>query len=164
MNKSTYDNSSYLSSDTIEQYNNLGVGWTTNIPYIFIDENSGVTNMFYKGNVYELKDTLPVYNSGNSNIEGYDLLDLRVYTGAVGSGISYGDYNEGNMPAGYSIDDDVLDLSEYVLILKDNSKYYFRPDGKLMMRQDRTEQNRIWYFYDEYESGKTRLKATLLLS
>ncbi len=162
MNKSVYDGSSYLTSDTIEKYNNMGIGWTANIPYVYTDDNSDIQNLFFNGNVYELNTALlPVYNSNNSNIHGYDLLNLRVYSGVTGSAVSYGDYNNGIMPTGYPVDDAITDLSEYVLILKDNSKYYFRPDGKLMMHQDRTKLNQIWYFYEEYETDKTRLSLVV---
>jgi hypothetical protein len=144
MNRNTTDGSNYLSSDTIEKYNHLRAGWSASIPYVFKSEN-GATNLFFGGNVYELdtEDSLSTYNVNKSNILGYDLKDLRIYTGTEGSAISYQNINSGTIPSGYSIDDLPGDHSEYVLMLKDNSKYYFRPDGKLMMQQDRTALNRI---------------------
>ena len=160
MNQNSYDGLNYLSSDTIEQYNHMGVGWSTSLPYIFSPGNapSEVKNLFFNGGVYELDTaSMPTYSDYESNIRGYDLLDLRVFTGITGSAVSYGDCPGGTIPSGYGIDDLTTDNSEYVLILKDNSKYYFRPDGKIMMQQDRTALNRIWYFYDEYETDNTRL-------
>ena len=162
MGKNPLDGLNHLTSDTIEQYNHMGVGWSTTIPYIFKDGSPGleqtVLSLFFGGNVYELEQsTLTVDNGDNSNIRGYDLADLRVLQRQE---INYGDYNDGNMPGDGRITDTTADENLYVLILKDNSKYYFRQDGKLMMVQDRTGLNQIWYFYKEYEENgqkKTRL-------
>ncbi len=156
MERNSIDGSNYLSSETIEQYNHIGAGWSASLPYVF-ESSNGTTNLFFGGNVYELDtSTLPVDNPNNSNILGYDLKDLRVYSGTPGSAITYGNFGS-PIPEGYSITDQSTDRSEYVLILKDNSKFYFRPDGRVMMQQDRIGLNRIWYFYNEYQAGKNRL-------
>jgi hypothetical protein len=39
--------------------------------------------------------------------------------------------------------------SEYVLILKDNSRAYFNSKGKIMVQMDKSGLNAIWYFYDD---------------
>jgi hypothetical protein len=94
MGQDMVDGSNYSSSDTLEQFNRLGVGWSASLPYIFEDTGSTctITNLSFGGNIYELESsTLPVYNTNNSNIRGYDLLDLRVYSGSTGSAISYED-------------------------------------------------------------------------
>ena len=153
MGRNSNDNMNFLTSDTIEAYNHLGVGWSSSLPYIFEDRSSrySIKNLVFNGSVYELEDdTLTVYNENLSNIEGYDLLDLRVYSGRIGGAVSYRDFNGTSLPSDDRIADSVNDSSAFVLILKDNSKYYFRPDGRLMMQQDKTSLNRIWYFYEDY--------------
>ncbi len=143
MNRSSDDGHNYLSDDTTDRFNHLGTGWNASLPYIFSLENtpSSVKNLSFGGNVYELDtNSLAINTNKESNIKGYDLLDLRVYSGIWGSEVSYGVFET---DTGLSILDDLpveitdtsTDLSEYVLILKDNSRYYFRPDGKLMMQQ-----------------------------
>jgi RHS repeat-associated protein len=147
------DGSNQLNSETMERYNRIGVGWSSNIPYIFTDNSSGVQviNLCFGGNVFELDSFgLGLYKSNinpdKSNILGYDLLDLRVYRE---HGIRYGDFaGLETIPTEYGITDQANTENEYLLILKDNSRYWFRSDGRLMMQEDRTHLNRIWYFYD----------------
>lgn len=168
MNQSSDDGHNYLSDDTPDRFNHLGTGWNASLPYIFSLENapSSVKNLFFGGNVYELDTNHLDDNTNNeSHIKGYDLLDLRVYSGIWGSDVSYGDFETetglsilNDLPA--EITDTTTDLSEYVLILKDNSRYYFRSGGKLMMRQDRSGLNRIWYFY-EGTGDDTRLRLVV---
>jgi RHS repeat-associated protein len=155
MYRDPYDGSNKLNSETLEDCNHLGVGWSGTIPYIFADNSSGVKvlNLSFGGNIYQLDQSgLALYrskiNPDKSNILWYDLLDLRVYQEY---GIKYEDY-----PLYYQLlQVEEYDLAyqptmanEHLLILKDNSKYWFRPDGKLMMQEDRTGLNQIWYFYD----------------
>ncbi len=162
MYRDPYDGSNKLNSETLEQYNRMGVGWSTNLPYIFKDNSSGVQviNLCFSGSVYELDPSgLALYkskiNPDKSNILWYDLLDLRVYQE---SGIQYSDYSGfAAIPAEYGVADQGSAQNQYVLILKDNSKYWFRADGQLMMQEDRTGLNRIWYFYD----NQARLKLVV---
>src|SRR5690554_2000277 len=148
-----YDGSNKLSSETIEQYNRMGVGWSTNLPYIFKDTTSGmqVVYLSFGGAVYELDQSgLALYRSrthpDRSNILHYDLLDLRVYQE---SEVRYGDCSSfAEVATAYELDTGAETYNKYVLILKDNSKYWFREDGQLMMEEDRTGLNRNWYFYD----------------
>lgn len=138
-----------LSSNTPETHHHLGVGWASSIPYIHRDINGTreVVHLFFGGSAFQLDlGNVENNNPGNSNILGYDLLDKRVYSGAWGAEISYGDFNS-SLPVRSS--DQISERSRYVLILKDNSRYYFREDGTLMMNQDPTGLNRIWYFYNE---------------
>ena len=167
MGRNSNDNMNFLTSDTIEAYNHLGVGWSSSLPYIFEDRSSrySIKNLVFNGSVYELEDdTLTVYNENLSNIEGYDLLDLRVYSGRIGGAVSYRDFNGTSLPSDDRIADSVNDSSAFVLILKDNSKYYFRPDGRLMMQQDKTSLNRIWYFYEDYTDENRNSQSRLALA
>ncbi|HEX3044270.1 MAG TPA: polymorphic toxin-type HINT domain-containing protein [Bacillota bacterium] len=153
MSRNPYDGSNQLNSETMERFNRIGVGWSRNIPYIFKDNSSGVQviNLCFNGSVYELDQSgLALYKSGinpdKSNILGYDLLDLRVYQEA---GVNYGAFSGlANLPPEYGVTDQADTQNEYVLILKDNSRYWFRSDGRLMMQSDRTGMNQIWYFYN----------------
>lgn len=153
MYRSPRDGSNNLNSDTMEKYNRLGVGWSCNLPYIYTDTSSGskVVNLCFGGNVYELDTNgLGIYgaktNPDKSNILWYDLLDLRVYRD---TGLKYGDCENFTVHAlAYGVADTADTVSAYVLILKDNSRYWFRADGRLMMEEDRTGLNRIWYMYD----------------
>ena len=162
MYQSPDDGSNKLNSETMEGFNRLGVGWSTNLPYIFKDNSSGiqVINLCFNGSVFELDTSgLALYkskiNPDKSNILWYDLLDLRVYQE---TGVKYGDYTGFNSVASqYEIADEADTWNEYVLILKDNSKYWFRSDGRLMMQEDRTGLNRIWYCYD----NQSRLKVVV---
>ncbi|HEX3047262.1 MAG TPA: hypothetical protein VHY08_21085, partial [Bacillota bacterium] len=153
MYRNPYDGSNQLNSETMERFNRMGVGWSRNIPYIFKDNSSGVQviNLCFNGAVYELDQSgLALYKSGinpdKSNILGYDLLDLKVYQEA---GVTYGNFSGlTTLPPEYGVTDQADTPNEYVLILKDYSRYWFRSDGRLMMQQDRTGINQIWYFYN----------------
>lgn len=166
MSRNLADGRNLLTSDTIEAYNHLGVGWSSNLPYIFSDRSAAsvVQYLVYGGGTYELDQaTLAVYDDTESNIRGYDLLDLRVYSGSVGGAVTYGEYNGGVMPSDPRIADAPTDSSTYVLILKDDSRAYFRSDGRLLMRQDRTGLNRIWYFYESYQDEQGADQSRLAL-
>ena len=161
MYRDSVDGSNKLNSETLEKYNRMGVGWSRNIPYIFTDTSSGiqVINLCFNGGVYQLDTSgLALYNSrtnpDKSNVLWYDLLDMRVYQEA---GIKYGDYPDLGLLSDYGIVDQAQTQNKYVLILKDNSHYWFRSDGQLMMQEDRTGLNRIWYFYD----SQSRLKLVV---
>ena len=170
MGRNSFDRMNILTSDTIEAYNHLGVGWSSSLPYIFEDNSSdfAVKNLVYNGGTYELESaTLGVYNDDELNIRGYDLLDLRVYSGITGAEVSYGDFITGDtsaLPSDPRIGDSVDHRSAYVLILRDNSRYYFRSDGRLMMQQDRTGLNRIWYFYGNYSDENSNSQSRLVLA
>mgnify|MGYP005849966119 CR=1 FL=1 len=153
MYRDPMDGGNKLSSETIEKYNHLGVGWSHNLPYIFTDNSSGVQviNLCFGGGVYELDaNGLGIYrsktNPDKSNILWYDLLDMRVYRE---SGVKYGDCaGFAGLAQQYNLPDSAETENLYVLLLKDNSRYWFRADGQLMMQEDRTGLNRIWYFHD----------------
>jgi len=160
----TYQNE--LSSDTIERVNRLGVGWSTNIPVIVEDNKSKelIKTLFFNGNVFQIDFQALSFKNGStgnetvSNLIGYDLLNLRIYQD---TGISYGDF-PGDIPPGYNLADTPEDTNQYILILKDNSRYYFRSDGKLMMHQDKTGYNHIWYFYEqETDTPENRLRLVV---
>ena len=143
-----------LSSHTIERQNNMGVGWSSTLPYIYFDDTSGelVMTLFTGGAAYELdQGGLGIENLKKSNILGYDLLDLRIYEN---SETGYGEftlYPFADLASDYGVADTEYDRSGYVLLLKDTSRYWFRPDGRIMMQEDRTRLNKIWYFYNADE-------------
>jgi hypothetical protein len=136
-----------LNATTVAQQNNMGVGWSTNLPYILSDSSSGqlVLTLFF-GGAYQIdQSNVGTDNPLKSNLLYYDLLDKRIYEDAC---VSYGDVTGlGDLQSGYNVDDQGWEYNRYVLVLKDNSRYYFRPDGKLMKQTDRTGFNSIWYFY-----------------
>ena len=142
-----YDNGlNLLDSNTVEKYSKMGVGWNTSIPYINKDQKNNTLSLFFGGNVYELKtESLGVKDLSKSNIRGYELTDLRVYDD---TGVSYGDSKIDISSIGNSVTDTNSKTSKYVLLMKDNQKYYFRDDGKLMVEIDKSGLNKIWYFYD----------------
>lgn len=149
-----FDGSNRLNSNTIERVNRLGVGWSSNIPYIL--ENSDTVysslNLFFGGSVYEIDRTGIVGGDipGRSNLLGYDLTDIRIFKD---SSLNYSHFiNLAPLKARYTtLTDNGGDTSCYTLITKSNERFYFRADGKLMMKQDRSGLNRIWYFYKEGE-------------
>ncbi len=150
-----------LSSDTIEKRNRLGAGWSSNLPYIEKNEKPGadeyIENLFLEGSVYEIDtDGAANYIPTKSNLLGYDLLDKRIYES---TGIAYSDsgLDIAALSANYSISDSSSDRSKYRLIFKDNSQVWFREDGSIMMREDRSRINRIWYFYDA--EGKLKVSV-----
>jgi len=155
------DGSNRLGSQTIEMYNHMGVGWSSNLPYVYAD-NSGqdtVLNLILGGNVYEIDRTgMTIDNQANSNILWYDLKDMRFYHRDTGLSIGYDEYGDlSDLQANYGVTDQSADRSEYVLIFKSNEKYWFRADGRLLMREDRSGLNRIWYFYD----AESKLKVVV---
>ena len=150
-----------LDSNTLDKYYRLGIGWSSNIPFIREDASSGNTiiTLFLGGNAYELDQTgLHTKNLNNSNILGYDLNDIRVY---YDKGISYEEFispvteesldDIKSLTEYNSITDNNGETSKYLLLFKDNSKMWFRGDGQLMMYEDRTGLNKIWYFYEASE-------------
>jgi hypothetical protein len=165
MYQDPYDGSNRLSCDTLERVNRMGAGWSTTIPYIMDDTKSGqlIKNLFIDGNVFNIDYDAATFKNGPlgnetySNLIGYDLLDYRIYRDA---GVSYNQF-PGGIPSGYNLWDTVGITNMYVLILKDNSRYYFRGDGKIMMQQDRSGLNRIWYFYEDDAEGLARLKLVI---
>jgi YD repeat-containing protein len=150
MSQDPVTNLNRLSTDTVESRTRLGAGWTSTVPMIYNDESSGslVQYLFINGSAYELDQTgMAVKNAQKSNILWYDYLDKRVYHD---SGIAYGDragFSTSEL-AHFGVTDTATARSRYVLIFQDNSKYWFRPDGKVMMQEDRTGLNKIWYYYD----------------
>ncbi len=143
-----------LDSSTVEVVNKLGAGWSSNLPYIYSDDSSGdlVLSMFLNGSVYEIDQSGVKTDNGESNLIGYDLKDLRIYES---SAITYNNFtNFLSITSSYSnVINTSYEPSEYVLILKDNSKLYFRADGKIMMRQDKSGLNKIWYFYEKIDKN-----------
>lgn len=146
-----------LDGNTLDKYNGLGVGWSSNIPYIYDDVSSGdlVKSLFLNGGVYEIDQSgVEINNANASNLLGYDLTDKRIYKS---SEITYGmllDFE--TVKAQFNIDSFNTSSSEYVLVMSDNAKYFFDSSGNLMMHQDKTGLNRIWYMYNEI-SGIRRL-------
>jgi len=141
-----------LTSHTIEEVNHLGAGWSADLPYILTDDSSGsrVMNLFFGGGVYEIDQTgINVRNLNKSNLLWYDLVDKRVYRD---SSLAYSDgpVTVSDLSV-YGVDDKSSDRNKYELLLKDNSRYLFRPDGQLMTRIDKSGLNAIWYFYDSEE-------------
>lgn len=147
MSRNTVDGSNRLTSHTIEAMNHMGAGWSTNQPYILTDEDSGTVSLFFGGGTYEIDRTgVKVRNLNKSNLLWYDLLDKRIYEDSSKS------YSEGPVVLSelsvYNVADGALERNKYELLLKDNSRYLFREDGKLMTQIDRTGLNEIWYYYD----------------
>jgi RHS repeat-associated protein len=140
-----------LDSNTVEKYNHLGIGWSSTMPYLFKDASSGDLSLFLflEGNVYQVDtDGIHTGETNKSNLLGYDLLDKKLYKS---SGTGYGDftfYPLEELNNEYGTAAEVGTRSDYVLERKDNSQYWFKEDGRLMMHEDRTGLNRIWYFYD----------------
>jgi len=69
-----------LGSETIEKYNHLGAGWSSNLPYVYEDDSGKqpVLNLVLGGNVYEIDRTgMSIDNPTNSNILWYDLTDMK---------------------------------------------------------------------------------------
>lgn len=147
----------------VEKMNRMGSGWSSTLPRIIVDDSSGnrVMNLCYDGNVYEIDQSgVKIYNPNKSNLLGYDLLNVRIYEN---QGLFYGDFQLYDLDdlAGNGVTDTVNGHSTYVLILTNNEKYWFRGDGNLMMKQDRTGLNRIWYFYDGGGPGGGESKLVL---
>ncbi|MBN2440955.1 MAG: RHS repeat-associated core domain-containing protein [Spirochaetales bacterium] len=140
-----------LSSHTPEEQNHLGAGWNSTLPYIMEDFSSGegMLHLFFGGSVYEIdREGIKKSNPNTSNLLYYDLDDMRIFESR---GISYGDfthYSLDDLSSEYQVADSHFDRSLYRLILKDNSQFWFRSDGRLMMEEDRTGLNRLWYFYN----------------
>ncbi|MBN2444683.1 MAG: RHS repeat protein, partial [Spirochaetales bacterium] len=161
------DGENRLNSNTIEQYNRMGAGWNTTLPYIMTNGDSGykTISLFFGGNVFEINQTaVSVDKPGESNLLGYDLTDLRIYED---NSIHYELFDTGSSPINfvtlhdtYALSDHPGDTCRYVLLLKSNEKFWFRPDGRLMMQEDKTGVNRIWYFY-ETVNNETRLKVVV---
>jgi YD repeat-containing protein len=130
----------------------MGVGWSTSLPYVYEDSTGvqPVLRLFLGGGAYQIdKANMAAEVDDRSNLVGYDLLDKRFYSGTWGGELSYRNYYDdfqGTDIPGYTID--INQESEYVLILKDNSKIYFNLDGKVMAQLDKSGLNAIWYFYD----------------
>jgi len=148
-----------LSSNTVEKHYRMGVGWSNNIPYIMEDNDSAnkVLNLFFGGNVYEINQTSVVTNNPKlSNLLGYDLVDMRIFQSQeidyVGSGINNTNVTNYGLRAST-----LTERSKYCLLLKNNEKYWFSNNGELMMASDKSEQNKIWYFYDT----QNRLKIVI---
>jgi YD repeat-containing protein len=142
-----------ISGDTLERQNKMGVGWSTNLPYVYEDKTGvqPVLRLFLGGAAYQIDQaSMALEDDSKSNLIGYDLLDKRFYSGVWGGEISYREYYddfEGTDIPGCSID--INQESEYVLILKDNSRAYFNSQGKIMVQMDKSGLNAIWYFYDD---------------
>ncbi|HAX38224.1 MAG TPA: hypothetical protein DD477_06145, partial [Spirochaetaceae bacterium] len=152
-----HDGSNGLLNSALAAQSGLGAGWQSSLPVIVADSSSGsqTLTLFMQGAAYELDQSgLSIDNAARSNILGYDLTDLRVLSRASGQSVSYGDFTPPGsslnlLKAAYpAIADDAGTRSKYVVIRKDNSRLYFREDGRLMRQDDRTGLNRIWYFYD----------------
>jgi hypothetical protein len=147
---------SKLNSHTAERYNRMGIGWTSNLPYIMTIEDTGrkIVNLFFQGNVYEIDQTgVQSTNPERSNLLGYDLEDLRI---RESQGIAYSDFDtEGRSVSvnailtnpEYGLSDSEYTRSKYVLTLKNDEQFFFREDGRLMMQKDSRGLNSIWYFY-----------------
>ena len=137
-----------LDSTTVELQNNLGAGWSTNLPCILSDTSSGslVLTLFFDG-AYQIDQSgVSVDDPGRSNLLYYDLTDKRIYEKAA---VKYGDVTDlQDLRTSCGVDDGFYDYNKYVLALKDNFRYYFREDGKLMKQTDPAGVNSIWYFYD----------------
>lgn len=123
---------------------NLGTGWLSNLPFITTETiyGSEVKQLFFRGSVYELETrNIHIPSENNSNIKYYDLLDMIVHL----------DRSVNNSTI--SINTNISDLNtnqsgSYVLKFKNNSRYYFNEDGQVLMHQDSTGLNQIWYFYN----------------
>lgn len=152
MSRDPLDGNNRLTGRTIEEANHLGAGWSTNLPCILTDDDSGsrVISLFFDGGTYEIDQTgVKVRNLNKSNLLWYDLLDRRIYED---SSKSYGDSAVDVIElSSYGVADRISERNRYELILKDNSRYFFRSDGKLMARTDRTGLNEIWYYYDSQD-------------
>ena len=138
----------------------VGAGWRPSDPAIHIDEHTGsrVMTLFFGGAAYEIdRGGIGIDRTDRSNLLGYDLVDKRVVESTAAS---YGDYatqaassgglyaSPSSIEATYGATVSVGEHSAYELIVRDNSRWYFRSDGRLMMRRDPSGINRIWYFYD----------------
>jgi hypothetical protein len=145
-----------LDSDTIERLHRLGVGWSSSLPVIQeLNVNSiNVVTLFMGGAAYELDQSgLPVNNVNQSNLLGYDLVDKRIFHS---SALAYSDYTNpldasdiDALKLKYTdVSDESASRSFYEMVFTNNSRLYFREDGKLMMQQDPSGLNQIWYFYD----------------
>ncbi|MBB6478468.1 peptidoglycan DD-metalloendopeptidase family protein [Spirochaeta isovalerica] len=149
MSRNPVDGSNRLTSHTIEEVNNMGAGWATSLPYILSDDSSGdrIISLFFGGGAYEIDQTgVKVRNLNKSNILWYDLLDKRIYEDSSKA------YTDGPVAvsslSSFGVADNDSERNKYELILKDNSRYLFRPDGKLMTHIDKSGLNEIWYYYD----------------
>jgi RHS repeat-associated protein len=156
-----------LDNETISKLNNLGIGWSSTLPVIqeTFPQNQRVLTLFLGGAAFEIDQSgIAIDNPDKSNLLGYDLVDKRIFTS---TDISYDEfvspidplYTLPELKASYSsrtyangnsasIADRDIDRSGYQLLFTNNSKLYFRPDGKVMMQEDPSGINRIWYLYD----------------
>lgn len=159
------DGSNELNGDTLDKFNGLGIGWSSNIPYIFNDSSSGefIQYLFLNGQSYQVdRNGIELGDRINeSNIIGYDLLDKRIYKSSL---ISYEELsNFQDLRSRYSLSNSEYDRSVYVLVMADNSKFFFDENGQLMMQQDKTGLNKIWYFYkNNYVTGGKKNLALVL--
>ena len=150
------DGSNKLSGNTAEKHYRMGTGWSNNIPYVMVDKDSqdGILNLFHGGSVYQIDRTgVKTDNPIASNLLGYDLVDMRIFES---QGISYqladGGFDNTRLTDyinNYGLRESTLtERSKYCLIMKNNEKYWFDKDGQLLMNSDKTELNKLWYFYD----------------
>lgn len=157
MSRNSVTGSNQLTMDTIEAQHNMGVGWSSTLPYILTDDSSGsrVVTLFIGGGAYEIdQNGVENNNPNNSNLLWYDLLDKRIYKDSSKA------YSDGPVVLSTLSSDNVEQIdyrNEYKLLMKDNSSYLFRADGQLMMQADKTGLNEIWYYYD----SQSRLAAVV---
>lgn len=162
------DGANRLNSNTVERTSRLGAGWRSSLPVIIENTETGYesTYLFFGSSAFQIdRAGVEIHDDQKSNLKGYDLLDLRIYKSQA---VSYSAYDDGGLPRNFSalksqyvLADNSGDTSVYQLILKSNETYWFRADGKIMMQEDRTGLNRIWYFYQNAPDGGSRLKLVV---
>ncbi len=144
-NMSYINGQNVLDGETVEKENRIGSGWSSTLPYIMdVRDPYGnySKNLFYGGSVYTIDiNSVEINNPGKSNILGYDLTDMRVYKSTAVS------YDSDILPKESEIYETSGARSEYVLHLKTNEKSWFDSNGRLIMEEDSTGLNKIWYFY-----------------
>ncbi|MGI6576596.1 MAG: RHS repeat domain-containing protein [Eubacteriales bacterium] len=94
---------------TYTERNNLGAGWSWNLPSIEFD---GSTKVLHLG------DGTSFLVNSNLSLKDYSLTDIQLQSDSAS-------YNNGQVN------------SAYVLKYKDGSKYYFASDGRLISQMDR---------------------------
>jgi hypothetical protein len=125
-----------LRSSPVEAHNNLGVGWNTGMPYIFADTSTDnyILYLFSGGSVYEIDQAGVAYKRpGESNLLWYDLDNMTIYMDNGAAYNNFKTYQLTDLQIEYGIADTPGDESMYVLVCKDNSKYWFPEDGRLLM-------------------------------
>jgi hypothetical protein len=78
-----------ISGDTLERQNKMGVGWSTNLPYVYEDKTGvqPILRLFLGGAAYQIDQAnMALEDDSKSNLIGYDLLDKRFYSGTWGGG------------------------------------------------------------------------------